>query len=719
MSKPTTPQASIKSVVPQVDPAPPMADNAAAPGSHFIPIPGLVGNSSIRRMSSATDPLGGTEAAPEITSALDRLRGSGTRLPGELAGPLGEAMGTDFSGVSIHADAEADNLTKALQARAFTHGSDIYFGAGTYAPGTSAGHHLLSHELAHVAQQRSGSGSGTMIGRADDQAEVHAENVARGIHRLLGARPPVAQPPPTGPQAASVRRLAGAGPIRRGVIRRAGDKIAFEAAKNPTPEDTQLIQQIEGTIATHQQAKRQYKNRIEDTKDQDIAPIADRQAAAESLLPQNTDKKTRNETKQPFIAEKVEVLKDFHADYKKSGWNLKNLQQEITAATNKAVEFRQAPGQLLVVSTRSKQQILTILTGEGRFGPANTQETGQQLANPFYEKKGTTKQYVKDARGLFIGRYVYRGCTPDQMIELYTTGWMTPRNKTDVIGKQFEKFDFGKRGPDGLITQAEREYLQQRDGSGKDQRMLSVTHAKPTRKVFSNHGAEFTDSVSIMIDLTKLPKELIYDLHLQDSHQHKTSLPRKGDMTNSAEKEKELYIYSAERNRETLLMKIPVEAVVETKLPGQPAMTPYLARRFYDYAFNVAETRREEREAKELRLAKLKEAEAAERAKQEEEKRERAKRAAAEKKSAQAEAQRSAQQDKDRRYKDVIAKLNDYKGDKTVKRLKDRQQAIDDFWASPATYLEEYEASVKQKLDPGLIFASNLVALIHFVHANS
>ena len=57
--------------------------------------------------------------------------------------------------------------------------------------------------------------------------------------------------------------------------------------------------------------------------------------------------------------------------------------------------------------------------------------------------------------------------------------------------------------------------------------MLSVTHAKPNRKVFSNHGAEFTSTATIKIDLAKLEKELVSNLHLDESKDFEISLPRK------------------------------------------------------------------------------------------------------------------------------------------------------------------------------------------------
>ena len=44
-------------------------------------------------------------------------------------------------------------MSRRLGARAFTYGSDVYFGHGMYDPGGSSGGRLLAHELAHVVQQ--------------------------------------------------------------------------------------------------------------------------------------------------------------------------------------------------------------------------------------------------------------------------------------------------------------------------------------------------------------------------------------------------------------------------------------------------------------------------------------------------------------------------------------------------------------------------------------
>lgn len=62
----------------------------------------------------------------------------------------------DFSTVRIHTDGKAAESARAVNALAYTVGNDIVFGAGQYRPESTAGQHLLAHELTHVAQQNQG-----------------------------------------------------------------------------------------------------------------------------------------------------------------------------------------------------------------------------------------------------------------------------------------------------------------------------------------------------------------------------------------------------------------------------------------------------------------------------------------------------------------------------------------------------------------------------------
>jgi Domain of unknown function (DUF4157) len=62
-------------------------------------------------------------------------------------------FGHDFSEVRVHTDGKAAESARAVNAQAYTVGSDVVFGTGRYAPGSAEGTRLLAHELTHVVQQ--------------------------------------------------------------------------------------------------------------------------------------------------------------------------------------------------------------------------------------------------------------------------------------------------------------------------------------------------------------------------------------------------------------------------------------------------------------------------------------------------------------------------------------------------------------------------------------
>lgn len=77
--------------------------------------------------------------------------------PGQSLEPATRAyfeprFGHEFSGVRMHADPPAAASALAVGALAYTVGQDIVFAEGQYRPDTTAGKHLLAHELAHVTQ---------------------------------------------------------------------------------------------------------------------------------------------------------------------------------------------------------------------------------------------------------------------------------------------------------------------------------------------------------------------------------------------------------------------------------------------------------------------------------------------------------------------------------------------------------------------------------------
>lgn len=91
-----------------------------------------------------------------VGEQLSKQNGNGTPLSGQLKDHMESSFGTSFEKVRIHNNTEAANMSKAIGAKAFTHGNDIYFNTGYFAPYSQTGKHLLAHELTHVVQQSGG-----------------------------------------------------------------------------------------------------------------------------------------------------------------------------------------------------------------------------------------------------------------------------------------------------------------------------------------------------------------------------------------------------------------------------------------------------------------------------------------------------------------------------------------------------------------------------------
>lgn len=92
-------------------------------------------------------------ASESLSENLNLSKGKGLGLLPKSNQFMSNALGTDFSGVKIHTRQNAVEMNQSLNARAFTHGSDIYFNKGEYNPESSRGKRLLAHELTHVVHQ--------------------------------------------------------------------------------------------------------------------------------------------------------------------------------------------------------------------------------------------------------------------------------------------------------------------------------------------------------------------------------------------------------------------------------------------------------------------------------------------------------------------------------------------------------------------------------------
>ena len=153
-------------------------------GHPLLELQRLCGNRFAQRVlfALARKDQGEAEVSPEVEQAIQRARGRGQALGGEVRAQMEPAFGADFSGVRVHTDSEADKLNRALSARAFTTGRDIFFRRGAYNPGSSSGRELLAHELAHVVQQMGGGPQRKLtLGQPEDEYEVKAGCVARAV----------------------------------------------------------------------------------------------------------------------------------------------------------------------------------------------------------------------------------------------------------------------------------------------------------------------------------------------------------------------------------------------------------------------------------------------------------------------------------------------------------------------------------------------------------
>jgi hypothetical protein len=97
--------------------------------------------------------MDGMAVSANVEAGIQQARGSGQPLPESLRNPMEQAFGADFSGVRVHSDGESDRLNRAMQARAFTTGQDIFFQQGAYQTNSRTGQELVAHELTHVVQQ--------------------------------------------------------------------------------------------------------------------------------------------------------------------------------------------------------------------------------------------------------------------------------------------------------------------------------------------------------------------------------------------------------------------------------------------------------------------------------------------------------------------------------------------------------------------------------------
>ena len=176
--------------------AEPAVRGAGAPGPQTLA--GVVGNRAfsavVARQASGGGGgiLPGGTVHPDVAAAIAARRGGGSPLSPRVREEMGSALGDDLGDVRVHTDAGADDLTRSVEARAFTLGTDVYFAEGEFSHGSTDGRRLLAHELSHVTQQRGAPEGGSLtVSEPGDAMERDADAAAEAV---MGRSPADAAP---------------------------------------------------------------------------------------------------------------------------------------------------------------------------------------------------------------------------------------------------------------------------------------------------------------------------------------------------------------------------------------------------------------------------------------------------------------------------------------------------------------------------------------------
>ncbi|MDH4322532.1 MAG: DUF4157 domain-containing protein [Betaproteobacteria bacterium] len=147
------------------------AVRAANAGSHALPGPAEQEAESVaRNVVRLPVPASAVpRPAPELLA--------GAPLPPDVRRFMEPRLGADLSVVRVHTDERAAQLSRQLNARAFTVGNEVFFGRDRFRPETGEGRELIAHELTHTLQQTNGPARVQRLG-LDDVLDGLAELAA-------------------------------------------------------------------------------------------------------------------------------------------------------------------------------------------------------------------------------------------------------------------------------------------------------------------------------------------------------------------------------------------------------------------------------------------------------------------------------------------------------------------------------------------------------------
>ena len=168
----------------QQKPASPAVSSTPAPApghaaNRILQLQRTLGNHVVQRLMQPH-----SEEAEAGSVAAEPVSEAGQSPPDALREEFEHVTHSALGSVRLHTGPASQQAAKALQARAFTVGRDVYFAAGQFQPGTPEGDHLLAHELTHTVQQRAAAPTPQTqleVTEPGTSAEIEADEVAEAV----------------------------------------------------------------------------------------------------------------------------------------------------------------------------------------------------------------------------------------------------------------------------------------------------------------------------------------------------------------------------------------------------------------------------------------------------------------------------------------------------------------------------------------------------------
>jgi hypothetical protein len=183
--------------------------------------PDVLGEAGMMGLQRAAGNSAVSSMVDDDPSPVHEVIGSGGRsLEPDVRADMEGRIGADFSDVKVHDDEAAHRSAQAVNAHAYTVGSNVVFQRDKYDPGSDAGRVMLAHELTHVVQQRSGPVDGTPAAggiKVSNPSDHFEREAAANADRVMSAPAPAQPPAPAPVQPSAVQRDADeeAAPVQR------------------------------------------------------------------------------------------------------------------------------------------------------------------------------------------------------------------------------------------------------------------------------------------------------------------------------------------------------------------------------------------------------------------------------------------------------------------------------------------------------------------------